>query len=1682
VIVVVLPMFVAAQTSSYTGTASGNWSTGPWSAGVPNAAGAVADFPGGTFSGGYIAASVTVTQDVGAGVSLSGINFSNISNAFGYTVGGANGITFVDPPSSFGATISVTANTNLNSNVISAPITLNTNLSITSATNNISGLSISSAISSAGSSSITIATSAPHDETGQVSLSSGSSSFSGGVTLNSGNLQIAASSTGGPGSVTSGPLGTGTLTINGGVLVTNPALTFSNTVNVGTVFTIANSITANANVTYAGFSGSTSNGTTGTIQPFTLSGVISGAGGVVNRSRGGLLALTNADTYTGATLATNEPTPLVNTNPLVGTISFTGASGSALNSSSFTAQAGGTILLDNSGVGAGIARIGSGAPVTVNNGTFRINGSTGTTGFFTQGAGTLTAGGFGTVIVNPNSGTSEGVTLNFNNLSRGPGSQNGSFLFNGGTSSFGTAAAGVGVGQLTFTSAPALVGSGVLSSTSAPIIPYAIGTAANATGTGTDLVTYDTNGVRLLNANEYAASNSSLTAGQNNKLTAAGATITTNSNLSVQSLVISPASGNDTFSGTGTLTVSAGTIVSTSSGNNIINNNLNFGTAEGVVFVTSSLANNINISGVISGSGGLTKTGPGVINMLLGATGPSTPNVYGNAYTGQTTLAGGLAVINDQRVFGPDSSAIQMWGANSGNNAGIQNTTGGLAMTLSRNLVLNDGFIALDGNQSRTALLATGNISGAGGIYIANNSNGGMTWLSGTNTQTGETRINSGVLVVGSDNNLGAGPLDIGTNITAANPPLGLRLAGTLTTSRLINFSSSSVIDTGSFTATLNGPITDFGTDFVVKFGSGTLSMTNAQNGMVALILDNGTVRLSGAAHLINATLGGMAINSGKLQLDYSTSTAPKLSSSQNVQFGAAPSGIANGGGGTLELDAGGNTVTQQIGTITIPLSSSSTVPPSVASIRLSSGGGSGSVTLQAGTLNYSNNTASLNSMLFVAGDNLGTTTKLLVNNFQVNGAGSGSANALVGGAYAGNVGTPTLGILRGGYGDNAATGNGTDLITYDSSTGGGVRLLASTEYVSNSTGTANTNVKISSNTSTTTAADTINALVIQNASTLTTSGTLTIGSSTILSTGTGPNVIQGTGTNGGGGTLVAGNTVAATASGFNFAVATDLTVKTVLTGTNGTLIKMGPGTLTFDPLNASGVSVTTSALNGFAVFGGTLAVSDTAVTTPSVLGTGPFSLANGATFSYAGSGVAPAASRNINLYGAGGTLDLPGTFWQTATANVIAGSGALTLTGGTLVLGQNSTEANTFQGGTNLMTGSMLLINASSANTLGVGPLNLMGGKLGVRSASRTISANETAVFADTTFVNQQALSGPNGSSLAVDTQLGLGLTFSAPVRLENSVTLTNAMLSGALAGGGNVAGGGMVTFSGSIYDNPFKSPATLTLASTGSPGGYTFSIANSYRGGTVLNSGTLQVTNAYGSGTGNGTVTVNGSGNSNPSILSGTGYLLPTTGTEAGNTVTINSGGILAPGNTVAATQVPGTLTVGSPVVPGTTTGTVHEANGSVFRFLYAGVPAGAVPDSGGSATSGSSTGNNLILVNGNLILDGSAKFQIVGNENDFSQLNNYSFLVGSATTINGTNTTNSYDITYANNPTLFDTSLFQNFDPNKFMMEVHNVGNLEYFNLTSPVPEPSTLLLVGGAAGVFGMIRRRRQRRTK
>src|SRR5690606_29287136 len=214
--------------------------------------------------------------------------------------------------------------------------------------------------------------------------------------------------------------------------------------------------------------------------------------------------------------------------------------------------------------------------------------------------------------------------------------------------------------NIIFTAAPTLSGSGDAGTSTVGIIAGAYGDTTTG-GTGAGLVTYDSvQGVRLLSSSEYTetladgAGNVSLT-GVEGGVSGAPNTVTLDGNATIQSLSLntSGAAGNSglVVAGTGDLQITSGTIFAkqaviapvTASDAIVISKNIAFGGVEGKILVgsTTGVSNNttaapLNISGVISGSAGITKSGAG--NLTLSGT-------SSNAYTGTTTLNAGNMLL-----------------------------------------------------------------------------------------------------------------------------------------------------------------------------------------------------------------------------------------------------------------------------------------------------------------------------------------------------------------------------------------------------------------------------------------------------------------------------------------------------------------------------------------------------------------------------------------------------------------------------------------------------------------------------------------------------------------------------------------------------------------------------------------------------------------------------------------------------------------------------------------------------------------------------------------------------------------------------------------------------------------------------------------------------------------------------
>ncbi|AEY00993.1 hypothetical protein GU3_06185 [Oceanimonas sp. GK1] len=336
---------------------------------------------------------------------------------------------------------------------------------------------------------------------------------------------------------------------------------------------------------------------------------------------------------------------------------------------------------------------------------------------------------------------------------------------------------------------------------------------------------------------------------------------------------------SDANLGSGALTLDGGTL---SNGNATftLSRDITLGAAGGSVFVVNG---DLTLSGVISGSGSLTKLGGRTLTL-------SGTNTYG----GTTNVsAGTLSVVGDANL---GSGSLTLSG-------GTLAVTANGTIDNAINLGVGGGTFSAD-----NIITLSGVISGTGSLTKT-----GGSWLSlyGNNSYSGDTHINSGGVGVYHNNALGAtsgrttvadgAALSLGNNITLAED---LTLAGAP------GFTGGGALSlSGSGDATLTGDITLSGDAGIRVAQSGSqLTLSGTISGDHALTTTgNGTLELSGG----NSYSGATTVSAGTLLLNGSLNNT----SGVTVNAGAilagggdgASTGIINGGltvNGTLSPGA----------------------------------------------------------------------------------------------------------------------------------------------------------------------------------------------------------------------------------------------------------------------------------------------------------------------------------------------------------------------------------------------------------------------------------------------------------------------------------------------------------------------------------------------------------------------------------------------------------------------------------------------------------------------------------------------------------------------------------------------------------------------------------------------------------
>ncbi len=570
---------------------------------------------------------------------------------------------------------------------------------------------------------------------GLLILANAANSFVGGLTIQEGTLRVGTAGAL-PNSntliVTAGTLDLATagvsttaasLTLGGGAAGTAATVaTGSGTLTLGGTLTYNgstandNGATVSGNLSLTADRNFTINDSLAAANDLTISAAISSTGvfGVIKNNAGTLL-LSGANSYTGGTSDTG------------GDLRIGGASGALTGTSGITLSGVGTRFTIDNSAAVSSSRVRDVATVSLGVGTdFRLVGGAGGSVNETIGAMGLSDGH---MTISLTAVPTTGAALTFASINRPYGQTLLTRGSNLGQGTVGTA----GVANLLFTDATGITTNYFKGGTGTPlttqkVITFMVGDTS-PTGMGSDLVTYDANGVRALSlaAGEYTTT---ITDGQTqldnvrvtspvslansstiNALlvgTGGGVTIASGKTLTINSGVITPVGDNVSISG-GTIT-SANTVIVNASRDMTISSAINGQLYKGG-FATLTLAGPLT---------GIDRLHTGVLRMGAANVLPPTGSLSASAGTLLFDLNG-----YDQTIAGNGGWTMQV--SNTSATYATLTTTSGLQGTITGNLNIKytgTGTLAINGGSANNAWTGTtqatdGTVSMSGGHYFS---------------------------------------------------------------------------------------------------------------------------------------------------------------------------------------------------------------------------------------------------------------------------------------------------------------------------------------------------------------------------------------------------------------------------------------------------------------------------------------------------------------------------------------------------------------------------------------------------------------------------------------------------------------------------------------------------------------------------------------------------------------------------------------------------------------------------------------------------------------------------------------------------------------------------------------------------------------------------------------------------
>lgn len=900
---------------------------------------------------------------------------------------------------------------------------------------------------------------------------------------------------------------------------------------------------------------------------------------------------------------------------------------------------------------------------------------------------------------------------------------------------------------------------------------------------------------------------------------------------------------------------------------------------------TNTFGRSQTLATLISGTGGLTKSGVGTLTLNAS-----------NSYSGPTQISAGTLII------GGSPSGTGTFTIDPG--AALTVGTGGAGAINNGANVTDNGTLNFNRTGSYTY---TGAVSGTGNVV---NVGAGTVTLAGANNYTGTTTVNAGTLVLGgSGASTGGLVAASGTTLTIDYSQTGSSTANVIGSGAPVTLTAATL----NFTGKASTANTQTLGNVLINSGLSTITPTAGASGSLAV--NFGTFSRAAGGYLAVNLAAGVT-----LKTVAGGGTGGILSGWATTSSGTT--WVAVDAGGTMSALSSFTNDTWSGGNVDVTANSTQSAGATANSIRFNTANArtvtlSGTNTLTTGgiliTSNVGANASTITggSLRPAAGNDLtifqnstGTLTigsSILDNGGPTNILKIGSGALVLAGAASTYTGTTTVlaGSLQFGDGttsNGAVTGN-----IIGSSTPVTFANPTAQSYGGTITG-ATSLTKLGAGNLTLTAANSIPTILLRagtltadTGANLTLTGATTLGTTSgdiaaLTLTGTGK-ITTGTDTgigdaNGTTGTLsIQGSTTLTTN---NFFVGRTGTAAGFVTQTGGTVAQSGSGTAEWRI--AGGTSSDTSTYGSYLLSGGTFSTGRALQI--GYAGKGTF-VQTGGTVTESGAAVSVGT-----IAGSTGMLSITGgTFTQSAASNVVigeSGTGTLnigaagtTTVGGAGQLLINNASAKLSLGGAsgkgtvNLLPGGLILtpgVIDTDSSIASPSTFNFNGGTLRVFGASQTYTTylqglasavvQTGGAFIDTNTNNitiGQAIAGTSGSGVA---SIAVSTTGSG-YRSEPIVTISGGTGTGATARA--VISNGQVT--GFIVTNPGTgySPAdALTVsitggggsgASTGSPalaphggvalptgnftklglGTLTLNAANTFSGNTVLNEGSM-------------------------------------------------------------------------------------------------------------------------------------------------------------------------------------------------------------------------------------------------